>query len=145
MVGRIGSAIQKCKWIGMRNQIQFFRRIWIWNTIQENRIGQKPGYGQNCQFHFGCNVSRPGQNWQLQYVWNISCPKNVSLAWMGFVVVKILNFNMSGMCRGQNHKFQHVWNVWWSKLSVSACLECVVVKIISFSMSGMPCGQNCPF
>jgi hypothetical protein len=25
----------------MRNLIQFFKRIWIWNAIQENRIGQK--------------------------------------------------------------------------------------------------------
>jgi hypothetical protein len=46
-VGRIGSdrRSRKCKWIGMRNQIRFRKRIWIWNAIQKNRIGQKPVWG----------------------------------------------------------------------------------------------------
>jgi hypothetical protein len=45
-VGRIGSdrRSRKYKWIGMRNQIQFPKRICIWNAIQKYRIGQKPDH-----------------------------------------------------------------------------------------------------
>jgi hypothetical protein len=66
------------------------------------------------------------------------------LAWLEYVMVKIVSFSMANMCHGQNRQFQHVWNMSWSKLSVSACLE-LMVKIVSFRMAGLRHCQNVQF
>jgi hypothetical protein len=49
--------------------------------------------------------------------------KYLVLAYLDYVIVKIVSFSMSSLCLGPNYSFQHVWIMSWSILSVSAGLD----------------------